>query len=248
MGFKGNISEIIQINFIGGTVEPPNNTPALVNAFADFTIDSLFNLRAGQFIIPFGLEGPKPIPKNPAIERAFSTRKMNPYRMFRDIGMMAYGEYSFINYSVAVVNGNGANVTENLYRKDVLGRLDFTLADGLIAGFSGHIGNFESDTVKQLSRQRLGAHAEYKNAPFHLRGEVILHDQETATDSWEQSIGGYFLGKQEIAEKWEAIGRWDYHEPDNRNNIYQGLTLGANYRLSSFSSLSLNGTSAISGW
>ena len=241
LGFKGSISKNIQLNFIGGTVEPPNNAPALVNAFADFTLDPLFNIRAGQFIVPFGLEGPEPIIKNPAIQRAFSTRNMNTFRMFRDIGVMAYGEHSYVNYSVAVVNGSGANVIENLYQKDVLGRFDFTLAGGLMAGVSGHIGTF-GNTNEQLSQQRWGAHAEYKNAPLQLRGELIFHNRETPANSWDQSRGGYFLGKYEIGDKWEAIGRWDYHEPDTPDNIYQGLTLGTNYQLSGLSSLSLNGT------
>ena len=241
MGVKGNISENIKLSFIGGAVEPPNNSPALVNAFADFTIHPLFNIRAGQFLMPFGLEGPEPIIKNPAINRARPTKQLNTLRMFRDIGVMTYGKYEFISYSIAVINGNGANVTENRYQKDVLGRLDFSLTDDLMAGVSGHLGTFESDPYKKLSRQRWGAHAEYKSNPFHFRGEIMLHDRELNPDTRNQDVGGYLLGKYKIDEKWEAIGRWDYHAPDNVNDIYQGVTLGTNYQLSGLSSLSLNG-------
>jgi len=241
MGVKGNINENIKLSFIGGAVEPPNNSPALVNAFADFTIHPLFNLRAGQFLIPFGLEGPEPIIKNPAINRARPTKELNTLRMFRDIGVMTYGKYEFISYSIAVINGNGANVTENRYQKDVLGRLDFSLTDDLMAGVSGHLGTFESDPYKKLSRQRWGAHAEYKSNPFHFRGEIMLHDRELNPDTRNQDIGGYLLGKYKIDEKWAAIGRWDYYAPDNVNDIYQGVTLGTNYQLNGLSSLSLNG-------
>jgi len=241
MGFKGNINENIKLNFIGGAVEPPNNSPALVNAFADFTIDPRFNLRAGQFLVPFGLEGPEAIIKNPAINRARPTKQMNTFRMFRDIGVMAYGEYEFVSYSIVVINGNGANAPENRYQKDVLGRLNFSLTDELMAGISGHLGTFASDPYEKLLRQRWGAHAEYKSNPFHFRGEIMLHDRELNPETKNQDIGGYLLGTYKIDEKWEAIGRWDYFAPDNVNDIYQGVTLGTNYQLSGLSSLSLNG-------
>ncbi len=241
-GFAGNISKNIRLNLIAGTVEPPDNAPALVNAFADFTIHPLFNLRIGQFLLPFGLEGPEPIFKNPAIERAFSTRSMNPFRMFRDVGLMTYGKHEWINYSLALVNGSGANILETANPKDLMGRVDFSLTKALMAGFSSHIGTYESNSVEKLDRQRWGLHAEYKTNRIHLRGEIMLNDQEIAPDTREQSFGGYFLGRYKLDEKCEVIGRWDYHEPDNRNNIYQGLTLGPNYQLSGASNLSLNGT------
>ncbi|MGM0532425.1 MAG: hypothetical protein ACQER7_13855 [Bacteroidota bacterium] len=37
LGFTGNISKNIRLNFIVGATEPPDNSPALVNVFTDFT-------------------------------------------------------------------------------------------------------------------------------------------------------------------------------------------------------------------
>ncbi|MFP4622459.1 MAG: hypothetical protein ACLFM7_14210, partial [Bacteroidales bacterium] len=37
MGFTGNLSENIELNLIIGATEPPNDSPALVDAFTDFT-------------------------------------------------------------------------------------------------------------------------------------------------------------------------------------------------------------------
>ena len=241
-GFAGDISNNLQLNLIVGAMEPPNNSPALVNAFADFTIDPLFNLRAGQFLLPFGLEGPESIIKNPAIERAVSTRRMNPFRMFRDIGAMAFGTYDFVSYRVAVVNGNGANLAETQGGKDILGRMDFDLTDELMAGFSGHVGTYEAGPYEQLNRQRWAIHAQYQNNPLLVRGEMMLHDREINNTTREQSHGGYLLAKYKMKNKWEVIGRWDYHNPENTDNTYRGVTLGTNYQLSGLSSLSLNGT------
>ena len=240
-GFTGNLSENIKVNLILGATEPPNNTPALVNAFTDFTIDPLFNLRAGQFFAPFGLEGPQPITLNPAIERAFPTRRMNPFRMFRDIGVMAYGKHSIFSYSVAIMNGEGANVLENSNPKDFVGRVDFAPVENLKAGISAHLGTYETGAFNRLSRQRWGLHAEYQLSPVQLRGEFFIRDRETIPDNRAQSTGGYLLGKYEISDKWEAIGRYDFFNPEGGGDPYQGFTLGPNYQVGQNTQLSLNG-------
>ena len=241
MGFTGNLSENIRLNLIIGATEPPNNTPALVNAFADFTLDPLFNLRAGQFFAPFGLEGPEPITRNPAIERAFSTRRMNPFTMFRDIGVMAYGEHSIFSYSVAVMNGNGANVPEGSNSKEIVGRVDIEALDNLMAGISAHLGTYKASAFDRLARQRWGFHAEYLQSPIQLRGEFFVRDREITPDNRAQTTGGYLLAKYEISEKWEAIGRYDHFGPENEGDPYQGFTLGPNYQIGKNTQLSLNG-------
>jgi len=243
-GFKGHLSQNIQLNLVVGAAEPPNNTPALVNAFADFTLDPGFNLRAGQFFAPFGLEGPEPITQNPAIERAFSTRSMNPFRMFRDIGVMAYGTFGSFQYSVAIMNGSGANIAENLNPKDFLARLQYAPIENLKTGLSAHLGSYEATNINMISsfsRQRWGLHVVYEPSPLLLRGEVFRGSRETVADDREQSNGGYLLGKYAISEKWSAIARYDYYSPENSNEPYQGLTLGPNYQVGQNTQLSLNG-------
>ncbi len=240
LGMTGNLSKNIKLNVIIGAAEPPDNTPALVNAFTDFTIDPLFNLRAGQFFAPFGLEGPAPITKNPAIERAFSTKSMNPFRMFRDIGVMAYGKHSIFNYSVAIMNGSGANLPENFNPKDFVGKVSITPVENLEAGISSHIGTYESGTEK-LSRQRWGVHAEFHHDPVLLRGEFYYRDREVAPNNREQSSGGYLLGKYKFSDKWEITGRYDHYSPEFNLDAYVGFTLGPNYQISQNTQLALNG-------
>lgn len=241
LGFTGDLSENIKVNLILGATEPPNNTPALVNAFTDFTIDPLFNLRAGQFFAPFGLEGSQPITINPAIERAFSTRSMNPFRMFRDIGVMAYGKHSIFSYSVALMNGEGANVPENSNLKDFVGQVNVTPIENLKAGISTHLGTYATGSFSRLPRQRWGIHAEYLQSPVQLRGEYFIRDREIAPDNRAQSTGGYLLGRYEISDNWDAIGRYDYFSPEGGGDPYQGFTLGPNYQVGQNTQLSLNG-------
>jgi hypothetical protein len=240
-GFKGNLSENIQLNLVIGATEPPNNTPALVNAFTDFTLDPAFNLRAGQFFAPFGLEGPEPITQNPAIERAFSTRSMNPFRMFRDIGVMAYGKLGAFRYDVAILNGSGANVAENFNPKDVVARVEYAPLENLKAGISAHLETYTSVTFSNLSRQRWGLHAVYNQSPLLLRGEFFLRNREVVPDNHQQSTGAYLLGKYDISEKWGAVARYDLFSPEGGGDSYQGFTLGPNYQVGPKTQLSLNG-------
>ncbi len=242
LGVKGAFSEKIKYNFIIGAVEPPNRTPALVNGFVDIEFHPSFNLRTGQFLVPFGLEGPEPIFLNPAIERAFPSRKMNTYRMFRDIGIKVFGRYALVDYSLSVLNGNGVNVTENIDAKDVVLRLNFNLSDHFLAGLSGQIGKYETDSFDIFSRQRFGAHFEYKdvNSKNRYRGEFIYLDKQTERNTNEILMGGYLLYGYQFSGKFESIGRLEYYQPNNHDNNYYGLTLGGNYFLTGKTRLSLN--------
>ncbi|MFO8235045.1 MAG: porin [Bacteroidales bacterium] len=241
MGLKGKVSDKISVNMVVGATEPPNNSPALVNAFADFSLNQYFNIRAGQFFVPFGVEGPEPITINPAIERSYTSRQMNPFRMFRDIGIMGYGNYSFMNYSLAVMNGNGANVAENLNPKDVIGKVDFEIFDDFIAGLSSHIGTYETNNLERRSRQRWGIHGEYDGSPFFARGEMMIREDEISPEVDAQSSGGYLLGGYEINNNWETIGRIEYFDSDFNARDYQGVTLGLNYFPANNTNLSVNG-------
>ncbi|MFW6104016.1 MAG: outer membrane beta-barrel protein [Bacteroidota bacterium] len=161
--------------------------------------------------------------------------------MFRDIGIVAYGEHSIFSYSVAVMNGSGANVPEGLNSKDIVGRVDLAQVDNLMVCISAHLGTYENGTFDRLSHQRWGIHAEYQQSPLLPRGEYFIRDREMVPDNRARSTGGYLLAKYEISEKWEAIGRYDHFSPEGEGNPYQGFTLGPNYQLGANTRLLLNG-------
>ncbi len=239
---RGSFSEKIRYNFIIGAVEPPDRSPALVNGFVDIEFHPYFNLRTGQFLVPFGIEGPEPIFLNPAIERSFPSRRLNTYRMFSDVGINIYGRYSIINYSLSVLNGKGANIPESIDPKDVLLRLNFIFTENFMAGLSGQTGRYETGSLDIFSRQRFGTHFEFNdvNSKNRFRGEFIYMDRQVEADVNEISMGGYLLYGYKFSEKLESIYRLEYYRPDNHDNTYYGLTLGGNYLLAGKTRLALN--------
>lgn len=233
IGISGSITERISVNFIGGFTEPPNDSPSLVNAFIDFNLDPFFKVRTGQFLVPFGLEGPEPIPLNPAIERTTAIRQLNTFALFRDVGIQVSGSRSGFNYAVAVVNGTGANRLEQINPKDLVGRIGYDITDELGIGVSGHLGQYQTDPSNEghESRFRSGADISYRGTPLFLRGEYMIREDDLPEGGSAKMNGGYLLGGYELTDALEAIVRYEYYEPntDLDDDHFTAFTIGANY-------------------
>lgn len=244
LGVTGKITERISVNLIGGYAEPPNNTPRLVNAFVDFDVHPLLQVRTGQFLVPFGLEGPQPIPLNPAIERSTAIRQLNTFGMFRDIGVQLSGSQSIFNYAVALVNGTGANQTEQIDPKDVTGRVGINVTDALAIGVSGHLGQYQTSPSDDdyESRFRAGTDISYNGTPLFLRGEYILRQDDLPNGGSLNMNGGYLLGGYKLSEDLETIIRYEYYEPNTSTDDAQLtiLMVGANYYFVGNTRISVN--------
>lgn len=244
LGVTGSITDNIRVNVIGGYVEPPDRTPRLVNAFIDFDIHPLFQLRTGQFLVPFGIESPEVIIFNPAIERTTTIRRLNPYVMFRDIGVQVGGKGSLLNYKVALVNGKGANQTEQFDPKDILGRIGLTPFEHFELGVSGHFGQYQPDlnSDNHESRVRLGADVSFMGDPVYFRAEYIVREDDLAEGSSRKMSGWYLLGAYKFTENIQGIARFESYDPETsiNENEFTGVLIGANYYFEGNTRLSLN--------
>lgn len=244
IGVAGKITDQLSINFIGGFVEPPQRTPRLVNASVDYYFHELLTIRAGQFLIPFGLEGPEVITFHPAIERSMAIRRLNTFNMFRDIGVQAMGSHSRINYAVAFINGAGANHVSQMNPKDLIGRVGIQLLENLEIGLSGHTGKFlpADNPDREEPRNRAGIDIHYTGYPVFFRGEFITRKDNLPGNESVIMNGGYLLVGYHVTDRVEAIARYDYFSPNKEldNNHLTGFTIGANYYLTGRNRISVN--------
>lgn len=244
VGVTGSVTDHITVNLIGGYSEPPDNTPRLVNAFIDFDIHPLLQVRTGQFLLPFGLEGPQPIFLNPAIERTRAIRRINTFTMFRDIGIQFSGSKSMLSYAFAFVNGAGANNTEQIEPKDVMGRVGLSLTDALQIGLSGHLGHYRPNpaSTDHRSRTRAGVDVSYRGKPLFLRGEYLWRWDDQPTGDELSMNGGYVLAGFRLKENLETIARYEYVESDTSlgGDHLNAFIIGANYYFLGNTRLSVN--------
>lgn len=244
VGVAGAITKKISLNLIGGYVEPPDNTPRLVNAFIDFDIHPLLQLRTGQFLLPFGLEGPEPIFLNPAIERSHTVRRINTFTMFRDMGIQLSGKKSKLGYALAFVNGAGANSNAGIDPKDFMGRIYINPLEYFTIGISGHLGSYQpvpgSDDYE--ARTRAGVDLSYENEVLLVRWEWILRRDNLQTEGNLKMGGGYLLGGYRFSKQVETIARLEYFEPNTSvgNDELKAYTLGANFYFLGNTRLSVN--------
>lgn len=244
LGVAGSITDNIRVNVIGGYVEPPDRTPRLVNAFIDFDIHPLFHVRTGQFLVPFGIESPEVIIFNPAIERTTAVSRLNPYPMFRDIGVQLGGRSSIMNYKIALVNGKGANQTEQFDPKDLLGRIGITPVEHLELGVSGHFGQYQPVLTSENheARMRAGIDVSYTGDPLYFRAEYIVREDDLAEGGTREMNGWYLLGAYKFTENIQAIARYESYDPESSidENEYSGILMGANYYFAGQTRLSIN--------
>jgi hypothetical protein len=243
VGVAGRLNDLISVNILAGALEPPNRSPQLVNAFLDFDIHPMFQLRTGQFLVPFGLEGPEPIFLNPAIERSTVIRRMNYFRMFRDVGIQASGSQNGFSYAIALINGTGANVAERIDPKDLIGRLGFQATDELDLGVSFHVGKSPTPATEP-DRFQLGVDATWRSDPLLIRGEYILRKDEIPGSSDRNQHGGYVLAGYHFNDELQGIMRLEMHRPDSDVDFGDSaltiLTAGLNYYFQGNNRLSLN--------
>jgi len=241
LGVKGNVTEKISYNLAVGFVEPPDSQPHLVNAFIDIDHFSSMKIRAGQFFVPFGLEGPQSIFKNPAIERSSTIRNLNPFRLFRDVGIRVSNNSESFDYAAAIVNGTGANIKENNNSKDILGRVGFKPTPGLTIGGSAHYGKFLTGSTN-LNRDRYGVDFEYLKNGWRYRGEYITRRDARVGTGDLNAHGWYLLAGYRLTKTLENIVRYEQYKPDTgtRNNLLTITTLGCNYIFKNHNRLSLN--------
>lgn len=252
-------------------------SPMLVDAFLKYKPCNEFAIQIGQFKTPFSLESPINPVNLEIFDYGESVQKLVGYSdvcgvgsLGRDLGVMATGslfpvkmqngeQFSIVDYSIGVFNGNGANALDNNNRKDIVGRLEVHpgLKDLTLSG-SYYYGKYKKDDANQGSRQRWAAGAQYNDGRLLIRteylngttgrmveamddGQPVLDDQgePVLVEAYRFSKGYYavagynfLLGKKK-SQKLMPVLRYEHFEPgDMAPTVYGSTnyyTIGINY-------------------
>lgn len=172
------------------------NSPFLVDAFLKYKPCKEFAIQVGQFKTPFSIESPINPVNLEIFDYGEGIQSLVGYSdvcgvggLGRDIGIMATGdlfyikskEYSIVNYSIGVFNGNGPvnfkkneKGLDNNNRKDIVGRLEVHpgLKNLTLSG-SYYYGKYTKDDNDNCTRNRWAAGAQYNDGKLVIRGEYL---------------------------------------------------------------------------
>lgn len=218
-------------------------SPVLLDALAEVLLDEKFNLRAGQFLVPFSLESTTSAGRLLTINRSRVVDLLAPGRdnnsTGRDLGLVAFGRISIFQYSLGLVNGAGINRKDDNSRKDFAGRLTASPGRGLRLGLSVYNGRrFDTTAATNLARNRFGLEVNWDFRLFHLWAEYI-----EGRDDLTKKYGWYVQTAFDFKpETYQLVLKLDHFDPDRSlpGNSTTVFTAGANWFLSPASKLQAN--------
>jgi hypothetical protein len=170
-GLTGEINSVASIRAsfdVGGYWGGP-----ALDMYANFAWPSGLELRAGQFLLPLGMDAMTEFGHQKMVSNSFLSAYVKPAGG-RDIGVMGtWGRRSF-SAAAAVVNGAGANAGDNNARKDLCGRVTARPFQGigLVLALHGYYG--WPDTPDSTWRT-LGAELAFEAGPSQV--QVEFQDQ-----------------------------------------------------------------------
>jgi len=217
--------------------------PVLVDAQIDVSFKPYFNLRIGQFYLPFSRENRTSAGDLDTVLRAQVVERLGPGRdigsLGRDIGVMVLGKASVVEYMVGVFNGAGINKLDTNEHKDFAARAVVGPAKFFSIGGSVYKGRYNSaQGDPEVTRDRAGLEALLTLGSFSFRSEYIA-----GKDGLVSRSGWFLQGLYNVLPiKLQAVVKWDSYDqdrdaPDDRSDL---LTIGCNYFFSERTKLMAN--------
>lgn len=134
----------------------------------------------------------------------------------RDVGIMLYGDffYGVFTYGLAIMNGQGYNVSDRNNHKDFIGSLNMNLGDNITLGGSVVLGkgNAIADNSalgiqkdENYTRNRWAAGFKYKSDLFDLTSEYLA-----GKDGKYKSRGCYVNSVFHVIPKLDVVLSYDY--------------------------------------
>ncbi len=262
VGIKGKVLDNVGYHLM---IEGIHNglEPRLYQAWIDYYLHPLANVRIGQFKYPFGLEAKPGFVFWKFIDPSFVTGGIvnnlgrintgDSNGLFRDIGAMVSGKHKInedftAGYEAMVFNGNGIWNTDNNSAKDFALRGILEAPYGTHLGLAYYMGQFFNNTDStDYDESAIGLEfmMEYELAMRMLRvqGEYIMATYKTSGADIKPA-GYYVYGTYYVLPEMVELGvRYAFFEPnsDAATTVERTkTTLGATYYLGKNQLIRLN--------
>ena len=246
--FNGQISNawhyLLQVEFA--------SSPKAVDAYVTYSLNSFFNLTAGQFKIPFSQENLCSSSKLVMIDRSQMVEALVARsgdvvgnQNGRDIGIkingsiINYDGHFILDYALGLFNGSGINSSDNNNAKDFCGRIVIHPLTGIELGTDYYNGyDIWGNNGKAQQRTRFGLEANINIKTVNVSMEYISgNDGTTRHNGWYAQFG-YFI----ILNVLQAAARYDSFNSniDISGSTLTNYTLGINYFVNNWVKLQAN--------
>jgi phosphate-selective porin len=218
-------------------------TPTLLDALVEFDALAGLSFRAGQFLVPFSLESVTSVSDLDTINRSQVVNALSPGRDIgtqgRDVGAIAFGRISIVEYTVGLVNGSGINKADANDQKDLAGRVLARPLAGLTVGASLYRGDQRAAAAEtSVVRHREGLEVAFLRGPASFKAEYIhAKDGDLSRSGW-YAQGGWFVLKDTL----QAVVKFDSLDHDralagDRRDV---LTAGCTWFIAGRTKLQVN--------
>lgn len=190
-----------------------NEAPfALEEAWLGCNLAKAFNVRAGLYLVPFGRHNRLNRPhENLFVQTPLAFEEAFPAG-WRDLGLLASGQVSFLVYDVSLGNGLGEDsggapvqqFRDNNGSKDVCGRLGIRWRQGLETAVSYSRQVFSADGVRRADF--LGADASWVTENYLVVGEFVRAERDDAAGGRRTSEGWHVLLALDYKTLWPTVG------------------------------------------
>lgn len=218
-------------------------TPLILDATIEVEFSRAFQLRVGQFLVPFSMENLTGTADVDMINRSQPEEKLVPGRdnasQGRDVGVAVFGSASIVEYTAAIVNGAGFNKADTNSHKDLVGRLVLRPVKYLSVGGSLYKGKQSATAEAPLvTRDKAGLEMALVLDRISFKSEYYYAKDDKLTRNGWYAQGGYFI----LPKKIQALVKYDVVD---MNRSLSGdrigrYTAGVNWFISGRTKLQLN--------
>lgn len=195
--YSGDITP--RLSFVSETRFQQETRMEIEQAYLDVKASLSFSLKLGLYLVPFGRYNRNNRPHQTMLVKApLHVDEFYP-SSWRDIGLLAEGEWGGVVYSAYLGNGlaeenhlrRSQQFRDNNKDKGKGARVGLSLGEGLVGAFSYYVGKYDPENERNLVLKGVDLH--WLIGGFQLLSEYARADLENPSPFSEGEAEGYFV-------------------------------------------------------